>query len=56
MDGKAVLKEEVGRDLQKERPFKIDCGAFVSDKEVKKPVPVFLLINNRGKENTDPTK
>ena len=55
MAGKAILKEVVIEVVNRNKPVKINLVLFVPTKP-KKPVPVFLLINNRGKENTDPTR
>ncbi|WP_353717617.1 alpha/beta fold hydrolase [Dyadobacter sp. 676] len=55
MDGKAVLKQVGITVFRKGTPVQIDVVLFVPA-QPKKPVPVFLLINNRGKENTDPTR
>jgi hypothetical protein len=55
MDGKALLKQVGVTVFRKGKSVQIDLVLFVPAK-VKKPVPVFLLINNRGKENTDPTR
>ncbi|MBA4848769.1 acetylxylan esterase [Emticicia sp. BO119] len=55
MDGKAHLKEV---DIMVERADKsvtIHLILFTPNAS-KKSSPVFLLINNRGKENTDPTR
>lgn len=55
MGGKAILKEILIEVVNKNKPVKINLVLFVPTKS-RKPVPVFLLINNRGKENTDPTR
>ena len=55
MGGKATLKEVVIEVVHKNKPVKINLVLFVPTRP-KKPVPVFLLINNRGKENTDPSR
>lgn len=55
MDGKAVLKQVGVTVFRKGKSVQINLVLFVPS-QVKKPVPVFLLINNRGKENTDPTR
>jgi hypothetical protein len=55
MNGRATRKEvriEIQRNNQ---TVKLDLLLFVPNGSEKK-VPVFLLINNRGKENTDPTR
>jgi len=55
MGGKAKLKEVLIEVMNNNKPVKINLVLFVPN-NVKKPVPAFLLINNRGKENTDPTR
>ena len=55
MDGKAVLKQIGVTVYRKGNSAQINVVLFVPT-QAKKPVPVFLLINNRGKENTDPTR
>jgi len=55
MNGKAKLKEVLIEVFNNNKSVKINLVLFVPNK-VKKPVPAFLLINNRGKENTDPTR
>ncbi|WP_291208948.1 prolyl oligopeptidase family serine peptidase [Dyadobacter sp.] len=55
MDGKAVLKQVGITVFRKGSSVQINLVLFVPV-QAKKPVPVFLLINNRGKENTDPTR
>ncbi len=55
MNGKAKLKEVLIEVMNNNKPVKINLVLFVPN-NVKKPVPAFLLINNRGKENTDPTR
>lgn len=55
MNGKATRKE-IRIEIQKNnQTVKLDLLLFVPN-GAKKKVPVFLLINNRGKENTDPTR
>jgi hypothetical protein len=55
MNGRATRKE-VQIDIQRgNQTVKLDLLLFVPN-AAKKKVPVFLLINNRGKENTDPTR
>ena len=55
MDGRAILKriniisEHQGRNHQFELTLFLPIDAV-------KPVPVFLLMNNRGPENTDPSR
>lgn len=55
MEGRAKLKETLIEVVNNGKTVKINLTLFVPNK-AKKPVPVFLLINNRGKENTDPTR
>jgi hypothetical protein len=55
MNGKAKLKQVVIEVINNNKPVKINLVLFVPN-SAKKPVPAFLLINNRGKENTDPTR
>ena len=55
MTGKATLKEILIEVINNNKPVKINLVLFVP-KNQKGPVPVFLLINNRDKENTDPTR
>jgi hypothetical protein len=54
MNGKAKLKEVLIEVMNNNKPLKINLVLFIPN--VNKPVPVFLLINNRGKENTDPAR
>lgn len=55
MDGKANLKE-VDITVEKDKKtIAIHVTLFTPSKATKS-LPVFLLINNRGKENTDPTR
>ena len=55
MAGKAVLKQVGITVFRKGNSVQINVVLF-TPAQAKKPVPVFLLINNRGKENTDPTR
>ncbi|OJV17462.1 MAG: acetylxylan esterase [Dyadobacter sp. 50-39] len=55
MNGRAVLKQVGITVFRKGKSVLINLVLFVPS-QAKKPVPVFLLINNRGKENTDPTR
>ncbi|WP_420148059.1 dienelactone hydrolase family protein [Spirosoma sp.] len=55
MAGKATLKEVLIEVVHNSKPVKINLVLFVP-KKPQKPVPGFLLINNRGKDNTDPTR
>jgi len=55
MNGKATLKE-IGVDVYRNRQLvTINVTLFIPA-EAKKPCPVFLLINHRGRTNTDPTR
>jgi hypothetical protein len=55
MNGKARLKEVLIEVFKNNKSVKINLVLFVPNNP-KKPAPVFLLINNREKENTDPTR
>jgi len=55
MNGNATLKEVLIEVVNNGKSLKIHLTLFVPNKTTK-PVPAFLLINNRGKENTDPTR
>jgi pimeloyl-ACP methyl ester carboxylesterase len=55
MGGKANMKEIDLIVWESGKSVTIHLVMFIPNK-TKKPVPVFLLINNRGKENTDPTR
>ncbi|HTE24635.1 dienelactone hydrolase family protein [Flavitalea sp.] len=55
MDGKATLKEVVIEVSDNNKSVKINLVLFVPNR-IGKKVPAFLLINNRPKENTDPTR
>jgi pimeloyl-ACP methyl ester carboxylesterase len=55
MNGKAHLKEVLIEVFKNNKSVKINLVLFVPNNP-KKPAPVFLLINNRGVENTDPTR
>ncbi len=55
MNGTAKLKEVLIEIFKNNKSVKINLVLFVPCK-INKPVPAFLLINNRGKENTDPTR
>jgi hypothetical protein len=52
MNGKARLKEVVISVWRKNKTVNIYLTLFIPNR-VKKPAPVFLLINNRDKKNTD---
>ncbi|MBD2702459.1 acetylxylan esterase [Spirosoma sp. BT702] len=55
MAGKATLKEVLIEVVHHNQSVKINLVLFVPTKR-KGPTPAFLLINNRGKDNTDPTR
>jgi hypothetical protein len=55
MNGKARLKQVVIEVFNHNKSVKINLVLFIPA-TANKPVPAFLLINNRGKENTDPTR
>lgn len=55
MNGKAKLKEVLIEVFNNNKSVKINLVLFVPN-NAGKPVPAFVLINNRGKENTDPTR
>jgi hypothetical protein len=55
MGGKAQLKEVQIQIFNQKKSLKINLVLFVPN-HVSKPVPAFLLINNRSKDNTDPTR
>ncbi|RYG12780.1 MAG: acetylxylan esterase [Chitinophagaceae bacterium] len=55
MDGKAHLKEIQITVWNKGNSVSFPVVLFIPNKRTK-PVPAFLLINNRGKRNTDPTR
>ncbi len=55
MGGKAHLKEVVIEVFRKGKSVRINLVLFTPN-NVSTPVPAFLLINNRGKENMDPTR
>jgi hypothetical protein len=55
MNGKAYLKEVLIKIFKQNRSVEIKLTLFIPN-DVPKPVPAFLLINNRGKENTDATR
>ena len=52
MNGKARLKEVVISVWRKNKTVDIHLTLFIPN-QAKKPVPAFLLINNRDKKNTD---
>lgn len=55
MDGKAHLKEIQITVWNKGNSVSFPVVLFIPNKRTK-PAPAFLLINNRGKRNTDPTR
>ena len=55
MNGKARLKEIVIEVFNNNKSVKINLVLFVPNNG-RKPSPAFLLINNRGTDNTDPTR
>src|SRR5688572_674278 len=55
MDGKAYLKEVRIEVFNQGKSVKINLVMFVPN-NVAKPVPAFVLINNRSKDNTDPAR
>jgi len=55
MDGESTLKQVDIKILSEGGSLVIHLTLFTPNKE-EKPVPVFLLIDNRGPENTDPAR
>ena len=55
MNGKARLKQVLIEVFNNNKSVKINLVLFVPN-NVRRPVPAFLLINNRPKDNTDPTR
>ena len=55
MDGKAHLKEIEITVWNKGNSVSFPVVLFIPNQRTK-PAPTFLLINNRGKRNTDPTR
>lgn len=55
MNGDATLKQVDIMIASEGKSLVINLTMFVPNK-VRKPVPAFLLINNRGPVNTDPTR
>ena len=53
MNGKAHRKEVLIEVFNKNKSVRINLVLFTPN-NASKPAPAFLLINNRGKENTDP--
>ena len=54
INGRATMKEVTITVYRKRQSVSIHLTLFVPHHEV--PAPTFVLINNRGKENTDPTR
>ncbi len=55
MEGKATLKETRITVYRSGKSVAIHLVLFVPN-NISRPAPVFLLINNRGKNNTDPDR
>lgn len=55
MDGRACLKEVTIKIWNGGKSVAIPIVLFIPNNR-KKPAPVFLLINNRSKKNTDPSR
>lgn len=55
MNGKAHLKEVMIKVFRMKKSMIINLVLFVP-RNAAKPVPAFLLINNRAKDQTDPTR
>jgi hypothetical protein len=55
MQGKAHLKEIDIEVFRQNKSLKISLVLFIPNNGTK-PAPAFLLINNRSKDNTDPTR
>jgi dienelactone hydrolase len=55
MNGKAILKQVAIDVNRKGQSVTINLVLFVPA-DAEGPAPLFLLINHRGKENTDPTR
>jgi hypothetical protein len=55
MEGKAHLKEILVEVFNQRKSVTIHLTLFIPN-NVSKPVPAFLFINNRSKDNTDPTR
>lgn len=55
MEGAATLRQVIIRSHHGGREHRFETTLFLPN-QVKKPVPVFLLINNRDPGNTDPTR
>ena len=55
MGGKAHLKEVQIEVTHQQKSIKINLIVFIPN-QVQGPAPAFVLINHRGKDNTDPTR
>lgn len=55
MGGKAHLKQVQIEVTQGEKSIRINLILFIPN-QVTGPAPAFMLINHRGKDNTDPTR
>lgn len=55
MGGKAHLKEVQIEVTHRQKSIKINLIVFTPN-QVRGPSPAFVLINHRGKDNTDPTR
>jgi hypothetical protein len=55
MNGNAKLKQVLIEVFNNNKSVKINLLLFIPN-DARKPVPAFLLINNRGKDNTDATR
>lgn len=55
MNGAATLSIVEIKSRQKERTHTFELILFLPN-EVQEPIPVFLLMNNRDEDNTDPTR
>lgn len=55
MDGAATLRRVAVVSRQAGREHRFEVTLFLPNVS-SRPVPVFLLLNNRGPENTDPTR
>lgn len=55
MGGKAHLKEVRIEVTHQQQSVRINLVLFTPN-QVREPAPAFLLINHRGKENTDPSR
>lgn len=55
MDGNATLRQVMIRSAHQGRSHEFEVNLFLPNKTTE-PVPVFLLMNNRDPENTDPAR